>query len=101
MCIRDSSKGIRNFVAETGSRVLVILDAILEKSLDMLPELDVDTIICKIHIGNALDLFAVLRKGQKVSLTHKEHHFIPVSYTHLDVYKRQLRQRQSPADAGA
>lgn len=42
---RASSKGIRNFVAETGSRVLVILDAILEKNLDMLPELDVDTII--------------------------------------------------------
>ena len=32
--------------------------------------------ICKIHIGNALDLFAVLGKGQKVSLAHKEHHFI-------------------------
>ena len=42
---RASSEGIRNFVAETGSRVLVILDAILEKNLDMLPELDVDTII--------------------------------------------------------
>lgn len=42
---RASSKGIRNFVAETGSRVLVILDAILEKNLDILPELDVDTII--------------------------------------------------------
>ena len=42
---RASSEGICNFVAETGSRVLVILDAILEKNLDMLPELDVDTII--------------------------------------------------------
>ena len=39
---RASSEGIRNFVAETGSRVLVILDAILEKNLDMLPELDVE-----------------------------------------------------------
>ena len=42
---RASSEGIRNFVAETGSRVLVILDAILEKNLGMLLKLDVDTII--------------------------------------------------------
>ena len=42
---RASSDGIRNFVAETGSRALAIPAPPPAKNPDILPELDVDTII--------------------------------------------------------
>ena len=34
----------------------------------------------------------VSKKGSEATLTFGEHTIIPVSYTHLDVYKRQLRR---------
>ena len=71
MCIRDSLEGLQSLgVGQVGSDAHIYIFALLEEA-----ELGLVSQICHVL------------------------HLVAVSYTHLDVYKRQAPERRLPASA--